>query len=222
MQSGVFTAPVDGIDAYRRLLGQLPDVFAVGIHADEDGIPTEIHILASSKRAPKQIARDIQSALFAAYGLEIDHRIISIAQMDDNPLGAAPASGSARLALSSLEARMDGDLYTVCVTLTQGGQAYVGESTVRSTPHQRIRAAAQATLDAVHAFLKRECFTLLEVKQTMVWGESILVSVIENACGRDAGMLVGAAAQGENLPLGVVHSTLDALNRVVARMEPSA
>ena len=40
-----------------------PGVFAAGIRTNGDGVINEIHVLASNSRSPKQMARDIQSAL---------------------------------------------------------------------------------------------------------------------------------------------------------------
>jgi hypothetical protein len=77
----------------RNILSQLPGIFAIRLHFGngDNGAKdqlTEIHVLASTDRNPKQIARDIQSTLFAVYGVEIDHRIISIAQLPQNPFAA--------------------------------------------------------------------------------------------------------------------------------------
>ena len=44
---------------------------------------TEIHVVAVPGRAPKQIVRDIQSLAQAGYGLEVDHRHVSIVQLAD-------------------------------------------------------------------------------------------------------------------------------------------
>ena len=43
----------------------------------------EIHVVAILGRSPKQIVRDIQSLAQAGYGLEVDHRSVSIVQLAD-------------------------------------------------------------------------------------------------------------------------------------------
>ena len=50
-------------------------------------VPSEIHIVTTSKRSPKQVVRDVQSLAAAGFGMPIDHRIVSVVQLDD----AAPA-----------------------------------------------------------------------------------------------------------------------------------
>ena len=78
MTERVLINPEERAEAYRALLAELPGVFAAGLRSDGDGVPAEIHILAAMDRNPKQIVRDVQSALFAAYGLEIDLSLIHI------------------------------------------------------------------------------------------------------------------------------------------------
>lgn len=51
-------------------------------------VPSEIHIVTTSKRSPKQVVRDVQSLAAAGFGIPIDHRIVSVVQLDDAP--AAP------------------------------------------------------------------------------------------------------------------------------------
>ena len=70
-------------DAFRTLLRRLPGVYAAGPRFDENGTLSEIHVLASLARSPKQVVRDVQSAIFAAYGIEVDHRIVSVAQLPE-------------------------------------------------------------------------------------------------------------------------------------------
>ena len=55
-------------DLYRSLLLKLPDVYAADILMDGEDTVREVHIVAGQNRSPKQISRDVQSALSAAFG----------------------------------------------------------------------------------------------------------------------------------------------------------
>lgn len=231
MTERVLINPEERAEAYRALLAELPGVFAAGLRSDGDGVPAEIHILAAMDRNPKQIVRDVQSALFAAYGLEIDHRIISVAQLPQNPLEPAdppapdvqtPPAANIRLLVAGVESRLKNGGYSIAVHLAHAGQIYTGEAHCRDTSIQRCRAIAQATLDAVHQFLGSEVFSLLEVKQTSVWGETVAMTVLEYAGDSDTNVLIGAAMQSGDMPLSIVHSTLDALNRYIGRLYRNA
>ncbi|MBI4409463.1 MAG: hypothetical protein HY561_07120 [Gemmatimonadetes bacterium] len=89
-----------------RLLESLAGVVSARIVAGAGGRLREIHILADGQIPPKQVVRNVESALRAGLGIEIDRRIVSVAQMradaESRPSGAAlrvaPRNGSAQLA----------------------------------------------------------------------------------------------------------------------------
>jgi hypothetical protein len=72
-----------------RILRQLRDVQAASITTDGDTIK-EIHIVAVSTRAPKQIVRDVETALKAYLNRGIDHRMISVALSEPGTTFEAP------------------------------------------------------------------------------------------------------------------------------------
>lgn len=221
----------------QNMLAQLPGVFAAGVCFDA-GQVREIHILASTERSAKQISRDVQSAIFAMFGQEIDHRIISIAQLAHNPSvpGAAAADAAqdaqdaeapeseaeameprqVRLFFSGIEAQKRDGMYSTQIHLSYADGCFTGEAQCSDTAVRRNRAVAQATLNAVHAFLGQVYFELLDVKQAEFGGESVVVTVVEQLHRRDPRLLVGAAIRGEDLAESVVRSTLDAVNRKVS------
>ena len=57
---------------------RLRDVDGVSVRAQGDEL-TEIHVVSSARRSPKQIVRDVQAVLRTDLGLPIDHRIVSVA-----------------------------------------------------------------------------------------------------------------------------------------------
>ena len=64
-----------------ELISSLDGVYSSKVVLSKDQVPEEIHLLASDKKSPKTITRDVQSALMAVFGVNIDYRIISIAQV---------------------------------------------------------------------------------------------------------------------------------------------
>jgi hypothetical protein len=64
-----------------HLLASLPGVVSARVAAGAGGHLEEIHILATSELHPKQIVRNIESALSAGLGIEINRRIVSVAQL---------------------------------------------------------------------------------------------------------------------------------------------
>lgn len=73
--------PIASVEDARRLLGALAGVVSAHVVADGDGDIVEIHILSSADLHPKQMVRNVESALSAGLGLNIDRRIVSVAQI---------------------------------------------------------------------------------------------------------------------------------------------
>ncbi len=205
-------------DLYRSLLLKLPDVFAANILMDDDATVREVHIVAGPSRNPKLISRDVQSALLAAFDLRVDHRVISIAQIAGNPFEARPqtehAEAGTRIHCMEVSTRVEEKHYHVSVRLRHGERDFCGEAVCRNTTTQCMRAAVQATLNAVHGFLGvDDLFTMVAAQSTMVGGTAIALTLLECAYARENRLLVGAAQQVEDMAVAFVKSALDAMNR---------
>lgn len=70
---------------------RLRDVDGVSVQAEGDEL-TEIHVVSSSGRTPKQIVRDVQAMLRTELGVAIDHRIVSVALVRASELAPGPAA----------------------------------------------------------------------------------------------------------------------------------
>lgn len=224
-----------GVHAYdadqcRAILSNLPDIFAAGLRFDDDQL-VEIHVLASIERSPKQISRDVQSALFATYGIEVDHRIISIAQLPEDPFTrvfnpAEPASEDTaaskevRLLFTGIDSSQKNGLFEASVYLSCDSKCYTGNAHSRNTEMQRNRAVASATLGAVNDLLGSEYFSLMEVKQVAVSELDIILTVVEFQASTASApiTLIGSAVQQDNTPSSIVRSTLDAINRNFSKL----
>ncbi|MEO6462360.1 MAG: hypothetical protein ABIP29_04735, partial [Candidatus Eisenbacteria bacterium] len=75
-----------------RVLCRLRDVTAASITTDGDEIK-EIHVVAESVRTPKNIVRDVETALKAFLKRSIDHRMISVAMVPPMPAAGEVAVG---------------------------------------------------------------------------------------------------------------------------------
>jgi hypothetical protein len=64
-----------------RLLGALAGVVSAHIITDGAGRLLEIHVLATPDLHPKQVVRNVESALSAGLGIQVDRRIVSVAQI---------------------------------------------------------------------------------------------------------------------------------------------
>lgn len=199
-----------------RMLRLLPGIFAVRFLPDQQGEALQaIHVLAHSERNAKQVVRDVQAALSAAYGLDVDHRIISVAQMPVNPLletcaeEAADPPVPARVQYSGLGYEENASRCTVRVTLQYAGVSYEGEASGGAGVKWKDHLAAQATVDAVNRLLGEAAYALTCVQRVQTPAALLAVTLVQ--CGEK--VLTGAAVMEEGSLHGVVRSTLDAVNR---------
>lgn len=80
-------------------LRQLPSVIGASVREDIHGHPREIHLLVAPGPNPRDLARTVRKLLQERLGIEIDQRVISIAQLarelDQQPSEAIPAIDTA-------------------------------------------------------------------------------------------------------------------------------
>ena len=69
-----------GVRRAENLLTSLEGVLSARVVTTPLGEVSEIHILAQAGLSPKQLVRNVESALLAHLGLKVDHRKISVAQ----------------------------------------------------------------------------------------------------------------------------------------------
>jgi hypothetical protein len=67
-----------------RLLGALRGVRSSRVIMASDGRIVEIHVLSTPEFHPKQVVRNVESALSAGLRIDVDRRIISVSQLDED------------------------------------------------------------------------------------------------------------------------------------------
>jgi hypothetical protein len=215
-------------------LRQIPGVRAASVVTGPDAQPTEIHVLADRLKPAKQVVRDIQSLAMARYDLDIDHRIVSVVQIDDGEGPAlrlavppvvgddtidvtdnapAPQETSPRPLVEAVVIRTSHSEAEVTVTLAFGGDVFIGSASGSSAIASRPRIVARATLDALGELLG----TPADVEHSTVipvGSRSVAVSVLQVQVPRTGEqVLSGSAVVRGDESDAVARSVLDALNR---------
>ena len=98
------TSPIAGsvlpIKRAEELILTLPGVISTRIIAGDSGAIDQIHVLTTSELTPKQMVRNIESALIAHLSMRIDHRKISVATTSETkPKLLDPESKQAQVAV---------------------------------------------------------------------------------------------------------------------------
>ena len=230
------------LQAAEELVASLSDVVSARISSDVSGAITAIHVLVGGATAPKQMVRNIESALMAQLGLRVDHRKISVAQQARavGAVGAvaevsAPAApqkvpqlvphivpqimpqlvvGRA-LYFEDVEIRGSRSKGMQCkVTLRRGEQHYVGEADGFESERSRVELAARASLAAVVESGKLSVPLVLEGARVVRFldRDVVLVGVIARH-GRDHTVLMGSCPVRDSAETSAALAVLDATNR---------
>jgi hypothetical protein len=196
-------------------LSQVAEIRAARIVSSDEGVIQEIHVLADPSKTPKQLVRDIESMIMAQFGIPIDHKKVSIAQLgresiviDETP--AAPA----RARINSVHTDVMGVRAVATVTLELEGEVYTGVAEGPASTTGRRRLVGQATLNAVEKYTAGTFgFALEDVAIVTLGRERVAVScvILVTPLGEQA--LAGSALARQSENDSLVRATLDAINR---------
>lgn len=196
-----------------QALSLVADIRAARVVSSDEGVIQEIHVLASPDKSPKQIVRDVESTIMAQFGIPIDHRTVSIAQLGRE---AAPRDtrdrGRARVAAVSAEVM--GVRASARVSLELDGAVYHGVAEGPASTTGRRRLVAQATLAAVEQYAEGGFgFALEDVALIALGRERVAVACVTvvTPLGEQSFSGTALARQGENE--SIVRATLDSVNR---------
>ena len=229
-----------------ELILTLPGVVSAKIIESESGAVEQIHVLTTAELTPKQVVRNIESALMAHLAMRVDHRKISVAitseakprptpahQSAAHPtprsqftVGSAPEGGvkkytARRLYFEDVEVRGSRTKGLSCrVTLRKGEESYIGEAHGIEGDRSRLDLAARATVFAIGSAEGREGQLAVEGVKVMEAfdREYVFVGVTVRA-GRDSQLLVGNCEIKGSAETASALAVLAATNRWVDQGE---
>jgi hypothetical protein len=240
------TSPIAGsvlpIKRAEELILTLPGVISARIIAGDSGAIDQIHVLTTSELTPKQMVRNIESALIAHLAMRIDHRKISVATTSETkpklmepevkaapppvttpsqespPVAReAPRSGpfARRLYFEDVEVRGSRSKGLSCrVTLRKGSASYIGEALGIEGDRSRVELAARATLLAIADADNREGqLGVAGVKVFDAFDRTFVFVAVSVRSGRDNKVLTGSVEMRESAESAGVLAVLDATNR---------
>jgi hypothetical protein len=222
---------IEGLIAALR--GVLAARVTLGAHGDIE----EIHVLAAEQLHPKQIVRNIESALSAGLGIAVDRRLISVAQVraddadayvpgdalplqvpqsstQDAAVSARDANIAVRYVFVGYDARTQPDLEAACrVTIRRGDEVISGSGSGPSTQLGRAQAAARAVFSAISAARQDQSLGLEGVTLVESHGRGFVLVAASATSGRDALPLTGAASLHRSPEEAAILASLQATNR---------
>lgn len=211
-----------------QLLLGLEGVNSVKLVSDGHGGIDEVHVVGAPAIGPKQIVRNIESALLAEFGLQIDHRKISVAQVqapdifaeearprEQEPAVAAEPKEARRLVLEGLELeRKAGDRVECRVALRNGDEMYEGSADGPDFARSRLEVTAKAVLGALNAATLDDVQLRLDgVKHVEALGRDFVITVVQGREHRSRVSLPGISIVSDSVEEAAVLACLQATNR---------
>ncbi|MDW7650327.1 MAG: hypothetical protein SCK29_02355 [Bacillota bacterium] len=195
-----------------NLIKQIRDVISVNIVLGENKEIDEIHVLAEETRNAKQLVRDIETLLRVEYGIDLDHKKVSIVQLNKEQ----KYFQGKRLKFSAIHYSLQGTQMEASVELTSAKRSCQGKSCGVNSRSNRLRLFAEATIEAVSSFLDVNSNVFLEdVTQHTLGSRNLVSTALTFIQGPVEECLVGTALIKQDEKEAVVRATLSALNRRV-------
>ncbi|MEO5509308.1 MAG: hypothetical protein ABIV28_00770 [Longimicrobiales bacterium] len=210
-----------------QLLSGLAGVISARVVTNANGRLDEIHVLASDRLHPKQIVRNVESALSAGFGITVDRRIVSIAQtnapdiMVNAPIEQLTPQGLPDDDLSDLrfvyvgfDVRNATNRETVChVTVRRAREHYIGTGTGASTPQGRALAAAKGLIASIATARDRSDLALEDVAIVESHGKTFVLVAAHVLMRRETTALTGTAIMVRSPEEAAILASLQAINR---------
>jgi len=219
-----------GVRRAENLLTSLEGVLSARVVTTPLGEVSEVHILAQAGLQPKQLVRNIESALLAQLGLKVDHRKISIAQTAEvRPIevvdkGAVRDRAMKRAALFESLFVAPGKRphrVTISVALSFGGRTASAEEEASDTPRSKVEGAARAAIQVLDQLLSDHSVALEGAKIMDAFDRQFVLVAVQGLGGREAVLLIGTAEIKESAERAAVFAVLDATNRWAEARRPN-
>jgi hypothetical protein len=232
----------EGIRRAEALVSRLHGISSCRITTDPGGEVTEVHVVSNGGKAPKLVARDVESLLKAEMGIDLDYRKIGVVSLEapnppsGAPVPAAPADHAAavppgveefpveeyasRFAFHSVNLFMAKGSVKAEVELMRDSVESFGSFESDRTTGEPWSVIAEATLRAVAEFLDEKTRLCLgEVLKVAVGDKHAFVVRVDMTGDRDTKSLAGCSIVSGNENQSVVYATLDAVNRVIGKLD---
>jgi len=209
---------------------------------DAAGVVRDVHVLATTDLAPKQIVRNVESAMLARFGVRLDHRAISVAQsatarvaeaarapapapaavpdvaQPAAVVNAAPAPGRG-IYFEDVEVRRSRSAGLACtVTLRAGSDKHTSEAAGVETSRARGELAATAAVRALAPLLSDGVTLAFETCMVVAAADrEFAFVVVSGRSGRETTILSGSCEVRDGIETAAALAVLDATERWMER-----
>jgi len=219
-----------GVRRAENLLTSLEGILSARLVTTPLGDVSEVHVLAQAGLSPKQLVRNIESALLAQLGLKIDHRKISIAQTADvKPIEALERDAvrdrvlQRTLLFENLQVAPGRRQHRILITVTLSyrGQTETAEEETSDTPRSRVEGAAKASVMVLDRLLTESSIALEGAKIVEAFDRQFAFVAVQGLGGRETILMTGTSEIKESAERAAVFAVLDATNRWTEARRPT-
>jgi hypothetical protein len=199
--------------AFQETINKIEGVISSKVVTNNNEL-TEIHVLANNMRSPKQIVRDIETAIITIFDYKIDRKLISVAQIEteyDEKLK--------RIKFEGITLTTNDNTAECTVTLIYEEQDYSVSQTGIKTMSNKKKIVADTTIKVVEKILGQA--TLFDIQDVHIHnsGNVSFVTVLVNMVIRgNEETMVGSAIVKNDINEAITKATLGAINRRVQRV----
>jgi hypothetical protein len=213
-----------GMKRVENLITTLTGILSARVVVTPLGEVSEVHVLTRAGVQPKQIVRNIESALMAQLGFKIDHRKISVAQTADvRPIEALHEEAINErvkhrvVVFKSLEVRPAErpQRVMVRVKLAFGDKESQAEEVGTDTLRNRVETAARAATTCLDGLMPDNSLALEGVTLIDAFDRKFVFVAVHGLGGRETQLLTGTCEIREAPERSAVLAVLDATNRWV-------
>lgn len=190
----------------RRVRG----VLAVRVIGDEQEV-AEIHILANRERTPKQLVRDVESALLLHLGVSVDYKKISVLQVE--PEGLVAGTNPVYPRLTAIRTGSASGQWVAEVELLLNNKVYTYKASCPMTQRNRLRVVAMAVARVLDNFFGPGTALMVEdvFEVEVAHRRAVVVGVDLAPEGGNEEKLIGCAYVETTLDEAVAQATLRAI-----------
>ena len=192
-------------------LNSIKSVISSKVISDSINEVCEIHVLSDNSRHSKQIARDIRTALLSKFNVDVDYKIISVAQIDKN----VSFNSDFRLLYEGYTNETTSDRIKIKTKLSWDDKEFFGEAEGIKSEKQSLVVAAKSTLEAIKLAINFDCFIVEDIQYAKITGEDALLVAITQVNNSKEEILLGASIIENNKIDAAIKATLNAINRKI-------
>ncbi len=205
-------------------LCRLTGVHAVRVVGDRSGRPVEVHVLSDPSKPAKQTVRDVRAVAQTVFGIELDHRIVSVAQLNTNdqntPVGIELPRAEARSRVGSINIEAVGLRAQVRIVLVENDRELTGYAEGSIASAARPQLVAAAALDAVRqGEPAAEAIHITSAEISRIGGNRVAIVTVVYVDPPTELVVSGSAVVRRDRDDAVARALLDATNRRLARAE---